>query len=169
MNAKQVLVGIVLFAVFWAFQAGYASSLGAGAWVLGVVLFSVLLWGFWAVSGKAKSKTPKEMMALWHFATAFVVISTIFIAYLGSYFGAVAPAGDPSPLILSFWLLVYGGAMWVSGKEAKDVTGSLVGIIWVFSALHFVTAISTGPNSYLHFALVTGLPLILQGLMNKSK
>lgn len=169
MNWKVTVLGIVLFLVFWAFQAGYANSLGTSAWFLGVIIFTVLLW---AIGKALMPKGSAESKELWMFATAFVVISTLVISYLGPAFGAVFPAGftasQLTPLVLSFWLMVYGGAMFVGGWQGKKGVMTLIGVIWLVSAMHFVTALSTGPNSYLHFALVTGLPFILWGIMAKK-
>ena len=44
MNAKEVILGIVLLLVFWVFQKGYLASLGTAAWFVGAVIFVVILW-----------------------------------------------------------------------------------------------------------------------------
>ena len=168
-DVKQTVSGIVLFAVFWAFQNGYFASIGPAAWVVGVIVFAAIMW---FIGKSMMPKANKEMSELWQFASLFAIVSTIAIAYLGPYLGAVFPPGfTPSmiaPLVLSFWLVVFGGAMVVTGLQAKWPVTTLTGIIWLFSSPHFVTALSTGPNSYLHFGLVTSLPFVLYGLMSKN-
>ena len=169
MKIAKVVLGIVLFLVFWAFQVGYMNSLGTAAWFAGAVIFSIILFAI----GKVSMPNPSdEIKEVWMFAMAFALVSTFMISFLGPYLGAVFPPGfTPSmltPLVLSFWLIIFGGAKFVTGWLSKNGTYSLVGLIWLFSAIHFVTALSTGPNSYLHFGLVTALPVILTGLMGSK-
>lgn len=168
MDVRQAVLGLVIFVVFWAFQNGYAAPLGGAAWLAGVIIFAILLK---LIGNGEMPKPPAGVKELWMLATPFVVISTFAISYLGPYLGAVFPAGftpaQLTPLVLSFWLVVYGATMFVMGQQEKMGVPTLIGVIWLFSALHFVTAVGTGPNSYIHFGLVTGLPFILAGLMKK--
>ncbi|MBI4021644.1 MAG: hypothetical protein HY369_05360 [Candidatus Aenigmarchaeota archaeon] len=167
MKAAHVVIGIVMFILFWAYQAGYAASLGPAAWFVAALVFSVLLMAM----GKTSMEKPQpDIKSAWQFSIAFVLISTLIISFAGQSLGAVVPA-DPSawtPMLLSFWLVVFGGAMLVTGWKIDSPLTTLVGIIWLFSALHFVTAVGTGANSYLHFGLVTGLTTILAGLFGKA-
>lgn len=169
MDARQLGLGVVLFLVFWAFQAGYFDVLGTAAWFVGVIIFSGILW---AIGKGVMPKPPEQIKRVWMFATVFAVVATFVISFLGPYIGAVFPPGfNPSqvtPLVLSFWLIIFGGAMFATGWQTKWGVTTLVGIIWLFSAMHFVTAVSTGPNSYLHFALLAGFPFIIWGLMAKK-
>ena len=168
MDIKQVGLGIVLFLVFWAFQAGYLDRLGTTAWVVGAIVFAGILYGIGKV---AMPKPSVQMKELWMFATLLAVIVTLVISYGGPYIGAVFPVGfNPmllTPLVLSFWLIIFGGALFVTGTQVKWGITTLTGVIWLFSSIHFLG--STGPNSYIHFALVTALPLILTGIIMKGK
>ncbi len=169
MNLQQTVLGIVLFIVFWGFQNGYANSLGTSAWFAGSIIFVIILW---LIGKSSMSKPSAEMKELWMFTIAFAIVTTFIVSYLGPYFGVVFPANFTpamlTPLVLSIWLIVFGGAMLITGWQSKMGVTTLIGIIWLFSALHFVTAVSTGPNSYLHFGLITGLPYILSGLLAKK-
>lgn len=167
-NWKEFVLGIVLFAVFWAFQVGYASSLGSSEWFAGAIIFVVLLWAI-AYSVMPK-KPPADVSQFWMFVSAFAIVATFIVSYLGPYLGAVLPASPAAltPLVLSFWLVVFGAAMFVGGWNSKNSVQTWIGVFWLFSALHFVTAVGTGPNSYLHFGLVVGLPHIIDGLIKKK-
>lgn len=166
MDARQTVLGVVLFVVFWGFQNGYAAPLGGAAWLAGAIIFAVVLW---LIGQGVMPKPSAEVKSLWMLATPFLIISTFAISYLGPYLGAVLPSNPATlaPLVLSLWLVVYGAAMFIMGWQEKMGVPALIGIIWLFSAMHFVTAVGTGPNSYIHFGLVTGLPFILAGLMKK--
>ena len=169
MDLRQTVMGIVIFLVFWAFQNGYFNALGSAAWFVGIIIFSVLLF----IIGKLVMPKPDPMInAVWMFSMAFAIVGTFIISFLGPSLGAVIPAGATpaqlTPLVLSFWLVLFGAALFVTGQEAKKPMTTLFGVIWLFSALHFVTAVGTGPNSYLHFGFITGLSYILGGLLYKK-
>ena len=155
MDLRQTGLGVVIFLVFWAFQVGYFNSLGTTVWLIGK---------------GAMPKASADQKELWMFATLFAIVSTALIAYAGPYLGAVFPAGfDPSsltPVMLSWWLVIFGGAMLLTGWQMKWSVTTLVGIVWLFSAVHL--QLTTGANSYLHFGMVTSLPFILYGLMMKK-
>ncbi len=169
MNVQQIVIGLVMLLVFWAFQKGYADSLGTSVWFLGAIIFSVLL----MLMGKAvMPKPPEELKKLWNFAILFALAATFAISFLGSMLGAVFPPNFTpaalTPLVLSLWLMVFGGTLFVGAQASKELVGSLIGVIWLFSSLHFVTSVGTGPNSYLHFGLITGLSFIIAGLLQKK-
>jgi hypothetical protein len=166
-NWKEFVLGIVLFAVFWAFQAGYANSLGASAWFAGSIIFVILLW---AIGYSLMPKVSAEAKQFWTFVSAFAIVATFIVSYMGPSLGAVLPANPAAltPLVLSFWLVVFGAAMFVDGHGTKNKVQTWLGVFWLFSALHFVTSVGTGANSYLHFALVVGLPHIIDGLVRKK-
>jgi hypothetical protein len=157
MNAQQVVLGIVLFLVFWAYQVGYAASLGGHAWFAGAVIFVILLW---LIYRSQKKKASADMMALWNFATAFLLVATFLVSYLWSSLGGSA-ASDAG--VVGFWLIVYGAAMFATGWKMGDGVSTAIGAIWLFAAVGGVVAVSP----YLHFGLLTGLPYILTGLMKK--
>lgn len=169
MNAKQFVLGIVLFVVFWAFQAGYASPLGMHAWFVGSIIFVILLWAI----GKAvmPKKPPADVQQFWIFVSVFALAVSFFASYLAVPLGAVLPPGVPlsafTPLLLSIWLIVFGAALVVGGMNSKNSMQTWVGIFWLFSSVHFI-APGIGPNAYLHFAVVTGIPAIVGGLVAKK-
>ena len=167
MDLKQTFFGVVIFAVFWAFQAGYLNALGQHAWFVGAIIFSVLLW---MIGKHVMPKASADMKELWMFATLFVVVITFMVSYLGQYLGAVAPAGGAAamtPFVLSTWLIIYGAAMFVTGHQSKWGVTLATGLIWLVAGLHFVTSVGTGANSYLHFGALAGLPFIIYGLVTK--
>ena len=167
MDLKQAGLGVVLFVVFWAFQTGIFNALGNSAWVLGVIILSAVLWLIGR--GVLPAKQEPEVGEIWKFTTIFAVVTTIIVAYLGPYLGAVMPAGfDPAqltPIVLSFWLIVFGAATFVTGWTMKWGATTVLGVIWLFSSIHFL---ATGPNSYLHFGLLVGVPFIIYGLISKG-
>ena len=169
MNANVLLSGIVLFVVFWAFQAGYFDALATTAWLVGLVIFIGVQWFI----GKTLMPKPSaDMKMLWMFAFAFAIVAQVMISYFGPYLGAVFPPGfTPSmltPLLLSFWLIIFGGTMFIGGWFSKNSLAALIGVIWLLSSTHFVGVVSTGPNSWLHFGLLVSLPFILMGIMMKK-
>ena len=166
MDLRQTLLGVVLFIVFWAFQVGKFNSLGPSAWFLGVIIFAAILW---LIGKGAMPKASADMHELWKFTTLLAVVATIFPSYLGPYVGAVFPPGFTAemltPMVLSLWLVIYGAAMLVTGWQMKWVVTLVTGIFWLFSAVHMTW---WGPNAYLHFAVVAGLPFIIYGLIAKD-
>ena len=165
MNAREVILGIVLLLVFWVFQKGYLESLGTAAWFVGAVIFVAILWliGMSMMTGKMTA----DQMQLWIFATVFGLVFTFILSFLAAPLGAVFPANFTTamltPLVLSFWLVVFGGAFVVGGRMTARPVILLIGIIWLFSAVHL--QLTTGANSYLHFGMVTGLVFVIDGLM----
>jgi len=157
-------MGLVLFIVFWAFQAGYFNSLGATAWFLGAIIFAVLLF---VIVKIVMPKPPQEMQQIWMFAIILAVISTFVASYLGPYLNAVIPA-DPSaltPILLSWWLVIFGSVMFATGWTSKNNSALIIGLIWLLGSVHFGW---TGPNSWLHFAFLVGLPYVAWGLVAKK-
>ncbi len=169
MNAKQAVLGVVLFAVFWAFQAGYASSLGMSEWFVGTVIFVILLWAI----GKSvmPKKPPAEVQQFWKFVSVLAVVMAFIASYLMPYLGAVFPPGfTPSmftPLLLSMLLIIFGAAMFVEGWNMKSTMEAWFGVFWLFGSVTFLAA-GIGPDAYLHFAMITGLPNIIAGLVAKK-
>ena len=169
MNPREVILGIILFGVFWAYQMGYTSSLGSSAWFLGAIIFVAVLW----VIGKTNMpKSPADIKEVWNVLMLVLLVGTFFMSYLGSYLGAVFPPdvtpAQLTPMVLSFWLVIVGAALFVTGWKTQNGLATAIAVFWLFSALHFVTAVSTGPNSYLHFGFVVGMPYIIHGLIRKK-
>jgi hypothetical protein len=164
MNIKEVIIGIVILLVFWAFQKGYLDSLGTAAWFVGVILFIVLLY---LIGMAVMPKPTAEQTQLWMYVSAFALVATFIMAFLAVPLGAVFPANStpalPTPLVLSLWLVVFGGAFVVGGRMTGRSITMVIGVIWLFSAVHL--QLTTGANSYLHFGMITGLSFILEGLM----
>lgn len=169
MDLKQTILGVVLAVVFWVYQMGYLNSLGTTAWFLASIILVAVFW----MIGKAMMPKPSaSQKEFWMFVSAFVIVFTFIISYLGPYLGAVLPTTEAGAaafgqLVLSFWLIVFGAGMFASGWEMKQNFMLWTGLFWLFSAMHFVTSINAGPNSYLHFGLVVGLPFIIYGLVTK--
>ncbi len=167
MDLRQTGLGVVLFAVFLAFQMRFFEVLGPTAWVVGVIVFAGILWLIG--KGAMPKRMPPDLAELWNFTTAFAIVSTLLIAYAGPLLGAVMPSGfgmtQLTPFVLGGWLIVFGAAMFVTGWSTKWGVTTAVGVIWVFSSIHLV--VSGGPNSYLFFAVVVGLPFIIYGLLTK--
>lgn len=167
MNIKNVLYGIILFVVFWAFQAGYVAFLGPAAWFVGVIIFIIVICSFCV----GMPKQDAEVKQVCYFTGAFALIVTFMFSFLGPSLGMVIPAGfDPSmltPMILSIWLVIFGSGFLYTGFKLKEGIPTIIGLIWLFSAIHFVSALSTGPNSYLHFGTITGISILVYGLIQK--
>ncbi len=169
MNSKHVILGLVLIVVFWAFQMGYMSSLATAEWFAGVIIFSVAMF----LMGKTSGETPTDdHKMVWMFAMIFAIVLTAIISFVPpSALGLALPAGFTpamwTPVVLSLWLVIYGGAMFAGGHDAEKGMMILIGLIWLFSAVHI--ALVTGPNSYLHFGMITGLSAVVGGLLKPAK
>jgi hypothetical protein len=166
MDLKTVGMGVVIFLVFWAFQAGYFNSLGNAQWSAAVVVFSVLL----IIMGKlSMPKVSADMKMLWNFAIGFAVVSTLIFSFALPYIGFVTPLGFNltalTPVVVGLWLIVFGGAHFVTGWQSKMNVALLVGLIWLFSAVPLMTL---GGNSYIYFGWVTGLSFVIAGLLRKK-
>lgn len=165
MDLRQTGLGIVQFAVFGAFQAGVFNALGPVAWLLGVIIFSAILYLIGRVS--MPRRQPPQLEELWKFTVAFAVVltATVSLGYplLSSMMPSVTMA-QFSSFLLGFWLIAFGAAIFVTGWTARWGVTTAVGMIWVFTALYFVT----GTPGYFYFALVTGFPFIIYGLITKG-
>ena len=171
MDGRQLVAGIVIFLVFWAFQAkfSYISDLGTTAWFLGAVIFSVLLWFIGKGVMPKPSASQKE---LWNFTIVFALAVTFIVSFVAPYIpGIVIPSGDViaivTPILLSLWLVVFGAAMFVTGWETKWGVTLMTGLIWLISSLTWVA--NAGPNAWLHFAIIAGFPFIIYGLIAKGR
>ena len=168
MDPKQTGLGIVLFIVFWVFQAGYLNGLGTTSWLIGAIVFSVILF---LIGKSVMPKSNEKQRMLWNFTIGVALLVTLFVAYVAPYVpGIVIPSGDiltiVTPILLSLWLVLFGGAMFITGWEMKWNITLLIGVIWLFSAITWV--LNAGPNAYLHFAIVTSFPYIIAGLLAKD-
>ena len=160
LDLKQTAFGLVLLIVFLLFQFGVFNPLGPSAWVLGVIVLSVVFF----LMGKVTmpKRQPPQLVEVWQFAIAFAVIATVIIAYASPLMPAMMSASMPNltPLVLGLWLVIFGAATFVTGWTEKWGVTTVVGIIWLFSAFHTV--------SYLDFAFLVGLPFIIYGLTSKG-
>jgi len=158
MDIRQTVLGLVLFIAFWAFQQGYLSALGQWEWLAAGVVFIVLLW----IIGKVVMPKPSaEMQEIWMFAIGVVLLSTIITSYLAG--GNVAVA----PIVLSWWLIVFGAAMFATGWAGKQNGALMIGLFWLLGSVHFLAA-AVAPVAYLHFGLLTGVPYIIWGLVTRK-
>lgn len=155
MDPRQVVLGIVLFLIFWAFSAGYVDSLGNIAWFVGALVISFLPWLF--EMGRKGPKPPEQIKNLWMFASIFVVVTTFILSFLGSYVGFDASTS----IVVSLWLIVFGGGWLLHGWFLKQGVPALLGVIWIFSAV-------IGLTSYSQFALIVLISFVLNGLFAKK-
>ncbi len=166
MDLRQTGLGVVLFAVFLAFQVGVFNMLGPVAWLLGVIIFSVILWLIGRVS--MPRRTPPQLTELWQFTTLFAIVSTAIVSLGYPLLTSMMPSGVSmaqfTSYVLGFWLIVFGAGMFVTGWTVKWGVTTAVGVIWVFSAMFFIAA----PSEYFYFGLVAGLPFIIYGLITKG-
>lgn len=164
MDLKQTGLGIVQFVVFLAFQAGIFNALGSVAWLLGVVIFSVILW----LIGKEAMprRMPPAIEELWKFTVTFAIVVTAIVSLGYPLLSSMTPSvsmAQFSSNLLGFWLIVFGAAMFVTGWTSKWGVTTAVGVIWVFTSIYFITA----GFGYLYFALDAGFPFIIYGLITK--
>ncbi len=166
MDLRQVGLGIVQFVVFLAFQFGIFNMLGPVAWLLGVIIFSVILWLIGKVS--MPRRTPPMVDELWKFTVILAVVLTAIYSLGAPFMASMMPSGitmtQATSLTLGFWLVLFGAAMFVTGWTAKWGVTTAVGIIWVFSGV--ISAAVT--SNYFDFALITGFPFIIYGLITKG-
>ena len=172
MELKQTALGVVQVLIFVAFQLGVFDALQYVAWLLGVIIFSVILWLIGRVS--MPRRAPPMLEELWKFTVILAIILTAIYSLLAyvtpmmPHMAAMMPSGmsmaQVTSLILGFWLVVFGAAMFVTGWTVKWGVTTAVGIIWVFSGVFFAAVTS----NYFDFALITGFPFIVYGLIAKG-
>ena len=166
MDLKQTALGIVQVLVFLAFQAGVFNSLQYATWLLGVIIFSVILWLIGRVSMPRRS--PPMLEELWKFTVILAVVLTAIYSLGAPFVSSMMPMGmtmeQVTSLMLGFWLVIFGAAMFVTGWTTKWAVTTTVGMIWVFAGI--LTAVSTG--NYFDFGLITGLPFVIYGLITKG-
>lgn len=170
MNPKKIVMGIIILLVFWAFQAGYVSSLGPAEWFAGAVVLSILL----AITSKvAMPKAEPAVMQLWQFAIAFVIVLAAIMSFGMTALGASIPAGTSASsftaIAVSMWLIVFGATMVATGSEAKKPHAKLIGFLWLFAALPTIISPLAAANAYLHLGVVVGLSAILAGIFIKDQ
>ena len=168
MDLRQAVLGIAIVLVFWAFQAGFLNFLGIAQWFLAVLLFGILTW---LIGQGVMPKPSASQKELWTFTLVLglaigAVVSFVPWDVLGIQVPAGAQPSQFTPAFLSVILALYGAAMVVTGWELKWNITLLTGLFWLLSSVHFATF--TGPNSWIHFAIVTGFPFIVYGLLAKD-
>lgn len=168
MEPKQIALGVVQVLVFLAFQAGIFDSLQYVGWLLGVIVFSVILWLIGKVS--MPRRTPPMLEELWKFTVILAVVLTAIYSLGAPFMVSMMPSGASmsqlTSLTLGFWLVLFGAAMFVTGWTVKWGVTTAVGIIWTFSGI--IYAAGTIPSTYFDFALITGVPFIVYGLITKA-
>jgi hypothetical protein len=166
MELKQTALGVVQVLVFFAFQAGVFNSLQYTAWLLGVIIFSVILYLIGRVS--MPRRTPPMLEELWKFTIVLAVVLTAIYSLGAPFMASMMPSemsmAQVTSLTLGFWLVIFGAAMFVTGWTVKWGVTTAVGIVWVFSGVVFAAVTST----YFDFALITGFPFIIYGLITKG-
>jgi hypothetical protein len=170
MNGKVLLFGVILFVVFWAFEMGLFEMLSIAGWLVGAVLFVLLLWG---IGKTIMPKPPAESKKIWHFASLFVIILSILGSFFLPYLGVEMPAGTTSAeitiIFISVWLTILGGAMFIDGWMSKEGVQSLIGVFWLFSAvMYMIGGELLAANAWIHLAMTVGLPFIIVGALWKK-
>ncbi len=158
MDIRQTVMGLVLLLVFWAFQQGYVSALGQWEWLAGAAVFAVLLY---AIGKIVMPKASAEMQEIWMFAIGVALLSTIIVSVMAGGQAAIAP------IVISWWLIVFGAAMFATGWAGKQNGALMIGLFWLIGSTHFLSAVVAGV-AYLHFGLLTGVPYIIWGLVTKK-
>lgn len=167
MNLKQILLGIVLFIVFWAFQMKYFASLGTAEWFLGVLIFGLILWAIGKVSVPKQSESFK---LTFNFAFGIALVIGVIVSFVPpSYLGVVFPPNftpdQLTPLLLSCWLIIFGARAFITGWEEKWNITMFTGLLWLFVATHLYTL---GSNAYFLFGIIVSLPFVIYGLLAKD-
>lgn len=166
MELKQAGLGIVQILVFLAFQAGVFNALQFTAWLLGVIIFSIIIWLIGRVS--MPRRTPPMLEELWKFTLVLAVVLTAIYSLGAPFMTSMMPPGmtmeQATSLTLGFWLVIFGASMLVTGWAAKWGVTTAVGIIWALSAILF----ALGTGNYFDFGLITGLPFVIYGLITKG-
>lgn len=167
MDAKQTGLGLVQVLVFVAFQAGVFNALGPVAWLLGVIIFAVILYLIGRTS--MPRRQPPMIEELWKFTVIFAVVLTAIYSLGAPLLPSMMPSGGMTmaqltAVFLAFWLVIFGAAMFVTGWTAKWGVTTAVGIIWVFGGVIF--ALTAG--NYFDFGLLTGVPFIIFGFITKD-
>ena len=168
MDAKQTGLGIVQVLVFIAFQAGVFNALGPVAWLLGVIIFAVILNLIGRVA--MPRRQPPMIEELWKYTVIFAIVVTAIYS-LGA---PLLPSMMPPPagmsmaqltaVFLAFWLVIFGAAMFVTGWTVKWGVTTAVGILWAFGGI--ILAMSEG--NYFDFGILTGVPFVIYGLITKG-
>ena len=166
MDARQFGLGIVLMLVFMAMQAGWL-PFGSMNLLIGAVVFVVVMY---LIGKGVMAKPSAEMKELWMFSSALVLVITVIALFVAPLIpGLVVPTDMTAfgALLMSLWMFVFGGAMFVTGWTEKWGVTTLVGILWLFGGLHLSLPF-VAQNGYIHFGLLVGLPFIIYGLMSKK-
>jgi len=168
MDLKQSGLGIVEILVFLGFQLGLLNSLGSVGWLVGVIIFSVILYLIGRTS--MPGREPPMVAELWKFIVGFAVVLTAVYSLGAPLLASIMPASasmtmaQATSTALGSWLVIFGAAMLVTGWTTKWGVTTAVGVIWVFNALLFFS----GVGSYLDFGLITGLPFVIYGIITKG-
>lgn len=165
MDLRQTGLGIVLFLVFWAFQSGYLSPLGTASWFLAAAVVVLITW---AIGMGVMPKPTAEQKELWYLAYALILVIAAVGSFVPPSFLGVAtpPSADQfTALLLTLYLIILGGAMFVTGYEMKWGVTLFTGIFWLFAATHLYVLTNV---SYIHFGVIVSLPFILYGLLRKD-
>jgi len=168
MDIRKIVLGIVLFAIFWAFHVS-SSSFGRSQWLVGSILFAGLL----IAAGKATfPKPPADVKYLWEFAAAFVIVLSAIASFFLDSLSAVIPSGGNAaitPFIVSVWLAVAAAGVLLTGIRTKMVAAQVAGIVWLVAALQITSYAPLAPNAYLYMGILTGVSIFLMGALESKK
>lgn len=165
MNTMHIVSGIVLFAAFFAFSAGYLNFLGNYIWIGAIVVFVLIM----TAMGKiGMPKAPEDVKNAWMFGIAFSVVVTVMMTFAAPYMGSAMSTDQTGNYMMGFWLVVFGGVMLVGGKEMKMGTGMILGLIWLFSSIYYILGTGSAAAGLMWFGILTGIPFIIMGLQMKK-
>lgn len=157
MDVRQTVYGLVILGVFFAIQAGYLNQIGSAIPLVGIIIFSAVM----MLMGKAVMPKPKpDQKILWQFAIIFAVVLTALMSYGQEILGISSLA--PSTIFITMWLIIFGGAMILTGRDMKWNITLLTGIVWLFSSFYMLFA-----GTFMQFGIITSLPFIIYGILPK--
>ena len=168
MDLKQSGLGLAEILVFLGFQLGVLNSLGSVAWLVGVIVFSGILY----LIGRASMprRQPPMLEELWKFIVGFAVVLTAVYSLGAPLLASMMPAStsmtmaQATSIALGSWLVIFGAAMLATGWTEKWGVTVAVGLIWLFNAILFFS----GAANYFDFGLITGLPFVVYGIITKG-
>lgn len=164
MNKVHVVSGVLLFVIFAALSSMGSALLGSFLWIAAIVIFVAIM----VVMGKkGMPKAPEDIKSAWMFAVAFSVIVTAMMTAASPYMGSGTP-DQVGNYMMAFWLVVFGGVMFAGAMSMKMTSGMVLGLVWLFSSVYFVTGTGSASAGLMWFGILTGIPFIIMGLQMKK-
>lgn len=166
MNTMYVVSGIILFLVFAGLSSGALNFLGNYIWIVALVIFVVLMM---AMGKIGMPKAPEDIKNAWTFGIVFTIVVTVMMTFVSPYFGGTSMSADQvGNYMIAFWLVVFGGVMFIGGWNMKMTNGAILGVIWLFSSIYYIYGTGTAAAGLMWFGILTGVPFIIMGAMMKK-